>query len=116
MELSWKETLRKQMVKQGVTYPALARDLKMSVPGLKKIFQKDDVSLLRLARICQLLELDPAEVVARQFQKGIEIKNFSRDADKYFLGKPRAFHLYWLLAVDRLSLKEAEKVLKLERH
>lgn len=113
MDTYWKIAFRNKMKEKNITFKKLAQEIEMSLPGVKKIFQKDDISLERFNSICRILELDPSEVVKKGTRNGLKIKSISADADNYLAKDQRAFYLFWLLAVDGLDLNEATKILKL---
>ena len=93
----------------------LAEALGMSLPGLKKVFQKSDLSLERFRRICQVLDLDPGQVVNKDLPNGMQLKRLSAAADNYFMKEPAAFALYWCLAVERIDFERARQKLYLSK-
>lgn len=115
MDTFWKTAFRQKMKTNGVTYQDLALALKMSVPGTKKIFQKPSIGLDRFTQICDILELNASELIKESSNNGVKLKQFSSDADAYLLKEPRAFRLYWLLAVEKLNVPEASSVLGLPK-
>jgi hypothetical protein len=115
MDTYWKVAFREAMARNRVTYADLARGLRMSVPGIKKVFQKKDIGLERFNRIASILRVDASELIRKNHRGGIGTKTFSREADAYLADHPRALRLYFCLAFERLELKEAMQAMKLER-
>ena len=115
MGMYWKLTFKEEMQKQGVNVSDLAKALKMSTSGVKKIFQKDDISLERFRRICQILSLDPAKLVAGDLSNGVKVKQLSSVADEYLFKEPKAFSLYCCLIAEKISLSEAMKKARLSK-
>jgi DNA-binding Xre family transcriptional regulator len=103
------------MKEKGYTFSWLADQIGMSVPGVKKIFQKDDIGLERFKQICRILEVDAADLIKKDSRHGLKIKSLSSDADAYLSKDQRALHLYWLLVIERLTLTEAMQNLKLAK-
>lgn len=115
MNTFWQDEFRRAMKTRRVTYAQLADRLKMSTPGVKKIFQKQDISLDRFHQICQFLRLDPADVLRREYRSGLNVKMITEEADQFFCKNPAAFHLYWCLAVEKRDLGEAISYMKLSK-
>ncbi len=115
MDTIWKTAFREAMTKQHITYSVLADRLGMSVPGLKKVFQKPDISLERFTHICRILNLDPSELIKSDLKDGQKVKKLSATADHYLAKESQAFKLFWLLTVERLELQEAIHILRLNK-
>ncbi len=115
MDTSWKTAFRQQMKKHEMTFAELADKLEMSTPGIKKIFQKENISLERFKQICRVLELNPSEVLEMESRRAVRIKSLSKEADAYLAKEERALNLYWLLAIEKLTLSEAIQVLNFSK-
>jgi transcriptional regulator with XRE-family HTH domain len=109
----WKSRFREEMKKQGLSLSDLAKQLQMSLSGVKKIFQKEDISLDRFRHICSILGLDPAIVLQSSTSYGLKVKNFPPEADRYLSKEPQAFHLFILLSVERIPIKDAIEELRM---
>jgi transcriptional regulator with XRE-family HTH domain len=115
MDTSWKYAFQGEMKRKGMTFAKLAEALDMSVSGLKKVFQKEDISLERFKHICQVLDLDPSDLVKKDLRSGIKVKTLSHEIDKYLSKEKRAFHLFWNLVIEKLDLEEARKWLQMSQ-
>lgn len=94
--------------RQKITYSELARRLKISESGLKKILSGKDGSFQRLAQICEELGLSMADLLAGE-DRTQEI-TFSPAQQEYLAGNTAALRLYWALVYERRPLPEAEKL------
>ena len=115
MDTYWKQEFKTAMQAKKMTYAELAKSLNMSVPGTKKIFQKDDIGLDRFCRICRVLDLDISTLMNKGYVRTYKIREISKEADSYFVNTPRAFHLYWCLTVERMGLSDTVKKLKMDK-
>jgi DNA-binding Xre family transcriptional regulator len=115
LEPEWKAVFRNRMKERAVTYSQLASALGMSLPGVKKLFQKNDINLGRFNRICQILQLDPAEALTQGMRDGLHVKSIQDAAEEFFLKERRSFQLYWLLTVEKLELDEAIREIAMEK-
>lgn len=57
--------LRQAMKARGVTFAALARELDLSEPTVKRVFAERDCKLSRLNAICEVLDVDAADLFDR---------------------------------------------------
>ena len=57
--------LRQAMKARGVTFAALARQLDLSEPTVKRVFAERDCKLSRLNAICEVLDVDAADLFDR---------------------------------------------------
>lgn len=94
---------------KGWTYRHLADRLGLSESGLKKSMTTGDLSLSRLFRICEICELNPAEILASADERGIAAVELSREQEEFLMKNPRALRLYWRLKVDGLTRAEFQK-------
>ena len=115
MDTYWKLAFKQALKQRKMTMPALAEAVGLSLPGLKKVFQRKDISLERFRSFCQVLELNPAELIGREMQEGMKVKKLSAAADAFLAKEHRAFYLYWHLAVEKLSLSQAAEEQKMSR-
>ena len=115
MDTVWKSAFQQEMKRRGITYAHLAKRLKMSVPGIKKIFQRGDISLDRFNLLCNALGIDAGELIRKSYAGGLKRRMVSPSADEYLAEEFRAFKLYWCLAVERMTVKEARTRLNLSQ-
>ncbi len=115
MDTFWKQAFREAMKKEGHNLSWLAKKLKMSLPGLKKVFQRDDIPLGRFTQICHLLKLDPTDLIKENESRGFKLQKLTPEIDSYFMREPQAFVLYWNLTVEKWDLKTCLDEMKISR-
>lgn len=115
MDTVWKAAFQEEMKRRGITYAHLAKTLKMSVPGIKKIFQRGDISLDRFNLLCNALGINAGELIKKSYAGGLKRRMVSPSADEYLASEFAAFKLYWCLAVERMTVKEARARLSLNQ-
>lgn len=102
------EAVKAALKRQKITYREMARRLKISESGLKKILSGKDGSFQRLAEICQELGLSLSDLLAGEDHTQ-EI-TFTSAQQEYLMGNTAALRLYWALVYERRSLPEAERL------
>lgn len=105
--------LKKSMKANRLTYAHLATALKLSESGVKKIFRGKDLSLKKILRICEVLNISLADLLSEQGGSEFEDITFSEDQQKYFLTNMPCFYFYWKLVYERLPLDKVEASLAL---
>jgi DNA-binding Xre family transcriptional regulator len=74
-------TLKQQLKHRGITYKALARQIKLSESAVKHMFSTGNLSIKRLDELCAILELDIGELVnIAEFQEA-RIEELSADLE-----------------------------------
>ena len=66
------ETLKRELKAQGVNYRQVADKLGLSEASIKRLFSEQTFTLDRLARICELLNLEISDLV-RQMEKNLQL-------------------------------------------
>ncbi|MCP4982612.1 MAG: helix-turn-helix transcriptional regulator [Gammaproteobacteria bacterium] len=66
------DTLKQELRKQGVTYRQVAKTLDLSEASVKRLFAENSFTLARLGQICELLNLEIADLI-HQMEKNIEL-------------------------------------------
>lgn len=66
------ETLKQELRKQGINYRQVAQALELSEASIKRLFAEHSFSLERLEQVCELLNLEVADLI-RQMEKNIEL-------------------------------------------
>ncbi|MGZ3655768.1 MAG: helix-turn-helix domain-containing protein [Bdellovibrionota bacterium] len=108
------DSLKLALKKEGITYKELARRLKLSESGMKKILSAKDGSFERIAEICGELGLSLGELLAGR-EEGMFELSYTSAQQEYLVRDLRALRLYWALVYERRSLAEAQKVAGLPR-
>jgi len=65
-------TLKKELRKQGINYRQVAQKLKLSEASVKRLFAEHSFSLDRLGKVCELLNLEIADLV-HEMEKNVEL-------------------------------------------
>lgn len=103
------EAIKASLRAKGWTYQQLASRMGLSESGLKKAMTSGDLSLSRLFRICEICELNAAELLSMADQSAIAAVELSREQEEYLMKNPKALRLYWRLKVDGMSRAEFQK-------
>ncbi len=114
--------IRALMKRNGFQYKDLAKVLKVSVPTVKRIMTRDDLTLERLISISEWLGISIVELIALSEEHQSGSNQFSTAQETYLAQSPKAFLVFHQLLTgrsisqvrDRYRLKpvEARKVLK----
>lgn len=99
-----------------MTYRDVAEHIGMTESGVKKIFSSRDCSYNRLSAIAQAAGLNMSEVLELNNPSEIQLRQFSKEEEAYFLKYMQCFYLYWLLTYDELDLEEAKDRLGLNQN
>ena len=102
------KTLKAQLKKSKISYKDLAKELKISEAGVKKMFTREDLSISRAIEICSALNLPFSEIISQsEDDKNSELQFTDRQVD--FLKKhPAYFHFYMKLAYEQKSPVEIQ--------
>jgi transcriptional regulator with XRE-family HTH domain len=107
------DSIKISLKRQGFTYKELARSLKLSESGIKKILSSSDGSFQRLAQICKEIGLSMNELLQGQDEGMMEL-SYTLPQQEYLVAHPKALRLYWALVYERRSTEEARKVSHLD--
>lgn len=100
--------------KAGLTYVELAKEMKMSESGFKKLINGQDCSLAKLEQICKIVGLRVSDLFRAVEGKELKAVAFNQNQEEYFQKNPKGFLLYWLLAYERRELRESNILLSLD--
>ena len=96
---------RAEMKKKNLRYADLAKKIRMSESGLKKIFSSSDVSFSRLFDIGNALGVSLSQFFAEYDSEFVDIE-FSQKQQEYFTQFPIGFEVFWKLVYERLEISE----------
>ncbi|MFS4458653.1 helix-turn-helix domain-containing protein [Bdellovibrio sp. HCB2-146] len=88
-----KEAIKELLKKKGLTYENLAEDLECSVPTIKRILGPEELSLNRLLQLCDILDVDLADLEQMTKSSKEEGEEFTPDQEE-FLAKNKNFFAY----------------------
>lgn len=110
------DAIKRALKVQRISYQDLAKRLKMTESGVKKLLNRPDLSIARASAIGAVLGLSFSELAAEastsQASTQVEI---SVAVQEFFASDIDAFHVYWLVAAEHRELDEVQNVLKLSR-
>ena len=66
------DTLKQELRKQGINYRQVAQTLDLSEASIKRLFAESSFTLSRLEQICELLNLEVADLI-HQMEKNVEL-------------------------------------------
>ena len=109
-----REAIKKLMKKSGYQYLNLAQALQVSLPTVKRIMTRDDISLERLLSICDWLEISLSELIELSESKAAGAVSFTPEQEKLFAAQPLAL-LYFHLLLTGWSSQQLAKILPLSK-
>lgn len=110
---SLKEAIKSVLKMQKKTYEDLAEELEVSVPTVKRILTKEEMTLSRLLQICSYLKLSLTELEKiANHNKGITRNTFTEKQED-FLSKNTNYLTFLLMMYSGLSPQEIQKQTKI---
>ena len=97
--------LRMHLRARGMTYLDLARSLRLSEPTVKRIFSSRNCSLARLEAICEVLQIDLADLARGAPRESRLINRLSLQQEKDLMATP-ALLLVAVCAMHQMRLEE----------
>lgn len=103
------ETMKKALKTRGVTYRSLALKWQLSEASVKRIMNSGDVSLERIERACELMQMSFADLIKlAPFDLETTDQTILPEHEEAFAKDLRLYNL-WLLLMDGLTAKQIEK-------
>ena len=96
-----KRTLRER----GITYAQVARHMHLSLPSVKRLLSTGDLSLDRLDQICELLGIEPTELIEQMRERAAPVTRLTSAQEREIIGDPRLFLITWLI-LNRWRIEE----------
>ena len=93
------EALKRSVRAKGITYAALARELKLSEPSVKRMFSRGTFTLARIEQILTALDLDLQEV-ARLSRSASGPAELSHEQETALARDERLMSVFWLVQND----------------
>ncbi len=107
------QTIKKDLKSKGITYKDIAKYLKMSEAGVKKLFSKDDISFNKIKSLCEILQISPNQLLSEVEDSETETHIFTDKQVKFFLSHEHYFHFFMKLAYEQKSPKFIQAEYKL---
>jgi len=96
--------LKRSLREQGLTYAVVAMKLELSVASVKRLFSVGDLSLERVDQICELLQLEITDLLARARERPAT-KQLTLAQEQEIVADPKLFFIAWLV-LNRTPLAE----------
>lgn len=107
------KVLKTQLKKNKITYNQVATQLKMTEAGVKKLFNKDDISLKKIEVICDLMNVSVLEIMKTSENEDVEAVTFNDKQVQFFLLRPQYFHFFMKLAYEQKNPTDIQNEFKL---
>lgn len=104
--LIYVEALKKALKARNLTYAELARALKMTESGVKKMLNGKDISFQRIIRICKVLDILPGQIFSMSEKSSLPILQLSDKQQDALIQNRKLLATYWLLTIEKKSLDE----------
>lgn len=88
-----KAVIKDLLKKKDITYEDLAEQLDCSVPTIKRILGPEELTLNRLLQLCEIVEIDLAELEAMTKEGSTKEERFT-PAQEEFLAKNKSYFAY----------------------
>jgi transcriptional regulator with XRE-family HTH domain len=97
--------LKRTLKERGITYAQVARHMKLSLPSVKRLFSTADFSLDRLDQVCELLGMEPTELLEQMRQRAATVTRLTNAQEREIIADPRLFLITWLI-LNRWRIEE----------
>lgn len=103
------KVIKSELKVQGITYLEVARYLKISEAGVKKLFGKDDLTLSKLNSLSQIINIPVMEIMKRAESDEVDVFRFDQKDIQFFLRSPQYFHFFMKLAYEQSTPKKIQE-------
>ena len=107
------EGLKMHLKARGMTYADVARALKLSEATVKRIFAQKNCTLDRLDAICQLVQVDVAELARGMPRESRLINRLTREQEEELMSEPGLL-LVAVSALHQMRLEEMVETYRLD--
>jgi transcriptional regulator with XRE-family HTH domain len=97
--------IKRALKERGITYPQLAQHMRVSLPTVKRMLTRCDLSLERLDTICELLGTEVAELIDQMRSRAAPITRLTAVQEREIVADPRLFLMAWL-TLNRWRVEE----------
>lgn len=105
-------TLKKALRSRGITYADLAKSLKMTESGVKKMLNAKDISFQRILKICKVIDVLPSQIFSISERSSVPTYHLSEKQQDALVKDRRLLAVYWLLTIERKSVEDMGLQLK----
>jgi transcriptional regulator with XRE-family HTH domain len=104
-----KSVIKVLLKKKGLTYEDLSQELECSVPTIKRILGREELTLNRLLQFCEIVGTDLAELEKLTKENSIKEEKFTEEQEA-FLAKNQNYFAYLMkLFMEQTPLEIAQK-------
>lgn len=96
--------LKRALREQGLTYAAVAKELRLSLASVKRLFSRGDFSLERLERVCTLAGMRLSEILERTQEHAAPTRQLTLVQEREIVADARLLFVTWLV-VNRVPLE-----------
>ncbi|MBX3041251.1 MAG: helix-turn-helix transcriptional regulator [Bdellovibrionaceae bacterium] len=100
-----KSVIKDLLKKRGLTYEMLAEQLDCSVPTVKRILGQEEMTLTRLLQLCEILEIDLADLQNLAKDQNVKDERFTEEQEA-FLSKNKTYFAYLMKLFSGESPKQ----------
>lgn len=100
-----KTVLKSLLKKKDITYEDLADQMECSVPTIKRILGQEELTLNRLLQLCEIVEIDLADLETLIHEEKRSDEKFTDDQEK-FLAKNTNFFAYLMTLFEGKTPKQ----------
>ncbi|HEY4637035.1 MAG TPA: helix-turn-helix transcriptional regulator, partial [Burkholderiales bacterium] len=91
------DALKRCLRARGMTYGALARELRLSEASVKRLFSRHTFTLSRMEQVLRVLEIDLAELARMTRGARSEDAELSLEQETLLASDERLLSVFWLL-------------------
>lgn len=97
--------LKRTLREQQITYARIAKALRLSLPTVKRMFSKEEFTLARLERICELAGSSLADIAVRARERGAPNRQLTVAQEQQIVSDPQLLLVTWLV-VNRYTVED----------
>ncbi len=97
--------LKRTLREQDITYAQIAKALKLSLPTIKRMFSREDFTLQRFERICELAGGSLADIAARAHERATPVRQLTLAQERQIVDDPKLLLVTWLV-LNRVTLEQ----------
>jgi DNA-binding Xre family transcriptional regulator len=95
---------------RDINYADLAKKLKMTESGVKKMLNAKDISFRRVLQICEVLNVLPGQLFSSSEESSIPTLRLSKKQEEALMDNRFLLMIYWRFTIEKLKPEEiAEK-------
>ena len=107
------EGLKMHLKARGMTYADVARGLRISEPTVKRIFAQRNCDLRRLQKLCELIQVDLAELARGLPRSDRLIHRLTHEQEEELMADPRLF-IVAVCAIHQMRVEDITSIYDIE--